>query len=271
MESHRTHHELAEECRKYGIGLVSSMIIGFDYQTPEIIREELEDFIRLKTAVPQFLIYGPSGGTPLLARMKEEGRLNSDYADTSLREGFSLMFDHPHISAPDMRALLMECFEKEYQANGPTIYRGIEGSLITYKHLRNSDNPKFRERAEQQRKALEFSWGAHQVGLVHAPNEKVRKMIEDLYAEIERVVGKPSLGVRALSYAGLVAAEWTKIRQSNDFLMQPRTLVSSYNWENYSPHASDAWRDGKTSEAAALLDDSNLSQMPRHRTGDHPT
>lgn len=249
MESHRTHHELAEECRKYGIGLVSSMIIGFDYQTPEIIREELEDFIRVNTAVPQFLIYGPSGGTPLLARMKEEGRLNKDYEDLSLREGFSLMFEHPHISAPEMRALVMECFEKEYQANGPTIYRGIAGSLIAYKHLRDSENPKLRARAEQQRQALEFSWGAYQVGLKHAPNEKVRRMIEDLYAEIERVIGKPSLGVRALSYAALAAAEWTKIRQSTDLLMQPRTSVSTYNAENYSPHASDTRQKGSPRRA----------------------
>jgi len=242
MESHRTHHELAEECRKYGIGLVSSMIIGLDYQTPEIIREELDDFIRVNTTVPQFLIYGPSGGTPLLAKMKEEGRLNENYEDMRLHEGFSLLFDHPHISAPEMRELVMECFETEYQANGPTIYRGIEGSLITYKFLRNHKLPKLRARAEEQRKALEFSWGAYQVGLKHAPNEKVRQKIVDLYAEIERVIGKPSLAVRALSYAALPAAEWTKIRLSNDALMQPRTTVATYNQENYSPHASDAWR-----------------------------
>lgn len=252
MTSHRSHHELAEECRKYGIGLVSSMIIGFDYQTPEIIREELEDFIKVNTAVPQFLIYGPSGGTPLLERMKKEGRLNANYEDTRLREGFSLLFDHPHISATEMRALVMECYDKEYQANGPTIYRGIEGSLITYKHLRDSDNPKLRARAEQQRKALEFSWGAYQVGLKHAPNEQIRQKIVDLYAEIERVVGKPSLAVRALSYAALPAAEWTKVRLNNDFLMQPQTIVSSYNWDNYSPYASDAWRKPKPREVAEL-------------------
>ena len=123
------------------------------------------------TRKAKFLIYGPSGGTPFLARMEKEGRLNKDYEDLALREGFSLMFNHP------------------------------------------------------------------------------QQKVVDLYAEIKRVVGKPSLSVRALSYAALVAAEWTKIRMSTDVLMQPRTIVSSYNWENYSPHASDAWRVGKAREA----------------------
>ena len=237
MESTRSYQELADECRKYGIGLVLSMIIGFEYQTPEIVREELAEFISIKAAVPQFLIYGPSGGTPLLARMKEEGRLNEDYKDTRLREGFSLMFDHPHFSTEEARAMLWECFETEYHANGPTIYRGIEGSLITYQHLRSSDNPRLRARAEQCLEALKFSWGAYQVGLVYAPNEQIRTKIKDLYAEIERVAGKPSLAVRALSYAALPAAQWTKVRQEHHIFSQPKTQVFTYNWENYAADA----------------------------------
>jgi hypothetical protein len=237
MKGKMSYQELADECRKYGIGLIASMIIGFDYQTPEIIRQELAQLIRLKPAAPQFLIYGPSGGTPLLKRMKAEGRLNKDYDDTRLREGFSLMFEHPHLTAPQMRALLMECYDSEYQANGPTIYRGIENSLIAYKHLRDSSVPRLKARADQLRKGLVFSWGARRVGLAHAPNERVRKTIEDLYADVARVVGPPSLAIQALDYAALAAAEWTKFRLRHERLGNPQTKVHTYNWENYSAAA----------------------------------
>lgn len=230
MKSKRTYQQLADECRQYGISLILSMIIGFDYQTPEIIREELAELIRLRPAIPQFLIYGPSGGTPLLERMQKDGRLNEDYKDTRLREGFSLMFDHPTISAKDMRALLMECYEAEYQANGPTIYRGMENTLIGYENLSQSENPRLRARAEYMKKMLSFAWGARQVGLVHAPNPAVRAHIEQMYERIERAVGGPSAGVKALGYAALAAAKWTKFRQRHESLMQPPTTVNRYRW-----------------------------------------
>ncbi len=253
MESSRSYQDLAEECRRYGISLILSMIIGFEYQTPEIVREELAEFMSIKPAVPQFLIYGPSGGTPLLERLQKEGRLNEDYKDTRLREGFSLMFDHPNFTTAEARAMLVECYETEYQTNGPTIYRGIEASLLAYKYLKDSDKPKLRARAEQAREALKFSWGAYQVGLKHAPNETIRTKIKDLYAEIERVIGKPSLGVRALGYAALPAAQWTKLRQKYKIFSQPRTETATYNWENYAAdaprHVVPAVVDEQASEA----------------------
>jgi len=227
----RTYAQLVDECRKHGISLILSMIIGFDYQTPEIIREELAELISLRPAIPQFLIYGPSGGTPLLEKMQREGRLNDDYKDTRLREGFSLMFDHPTISAPEMRALLMECYETEYQANGPTIYRGMENTLIGYEHLSKSDNPRLRRRAEHMKKMLAFAWGARQVGLKHAPNPQVRGRIEHMYQGIERALGGPTKPIEALSYAALAAAEWTKYRMKHESLMQPPSEVRRYNWE----------------------------------------
>lgn len=227
----RTYQQLVDECRQHGISLILSMIIGFDYQTPEIVREELAELIRLRPAIPQFLIYGPSGGTPLLEKMQKEGRLNDDYKDTRLREGFSLMFKHPHISEKEMRALLMECYETEYQANGPTIYRGMENTIIGYEHLSKSDNPRLRARAEHMKKMLAFAWGAKEVGLAYAPNPKVRARIEQMYARIERALGGPSAPIKALAYAALGAAKFTQFRQKHEALMQPPTRVNRYRWD----------------------------------------
>ncbi len=232
MKSDRSYAQLAEECRRYGIQLVMSMIIGFDYQTPEIIRDELREFMRLKPTMPQFLIHSPSAGTPLWHKLKEEGRLNRLYDDTSLRDGFSLMFEHPHISADEMRALLMECYRTEYEVNGPSIFRAIETDLTTYEHLRDSSNPKLRARAAQRRAALERSWGAYRAGLVHAPNEQIRRQVRELYARIERSVGRPNLRTSLLSYAAVLAASWTNVRRRSSHLMQPRTQSRAYNWDS---------------------------------------
>jgi hypothetical protein len=222
--------ETIAELKKYGIHVVLCMIIGFDYQTPEIIEEELAQFIACKPSLAQFMIYGPSGGTPLLERMKAEGRLNERYLDKSLHEGYSLLFHHPTIAADEMERLLRDCYRREYQANGPSIYRVMETNLAAYLHLRGSDNPRLRERARQLREFLEFSWGAHHAGLTFAPNDEVRRTIVEIYAGIERHIGRPSIGMRALSRLAPAAAAFTGLRQKYDLLNQPRTKVRQYHW-----------------------------------------
>jgi len=230
MQGARGFAETIAELKKVGIHVVLCMIIGFDYQTREIIEEELEQFIALRPSLAQFMIYGPSGGTPLLKRMKAEGRLNERYLDKSLHEGYSLLFHHPTITADEMERLLRDCYRREYEANGPSIYRVMETNLEAYLHLRSSDNPRLRERARQLHEFLQFAWGAYRVGLQFAPNEQVRQRIIELSAGNQQHIGAPSFQMRALSRLTPAAAAWTGIRQKYDLLTQPRTKVHHYRW-----------------------------------------
>jgi hypothetical protein len=229
MEGSRSFQQTIDEMRRYGIHVVLCMIIGFEYQTPAIIREELAEFMACRPSLAQFMIYGPAGGTPLLARMKAEGRLNDRWQNKALREGYSLCFDHPHISAAEMEALLRECYETEYQQNGPSVFRWVRGYLDCYLHLRSSPNRRLRERARQCREFLRFSWGAYRVGLQHAPNDRIRDEIVALYQEVERHTGKPSLKMELLGRLAPAAAWLTDLRLKHDWLMQPRTKLHEYN------------------------------------------
>ena len=67
-QSGRPVEEIFTEFREHGITILASMIVGFDYQTPEIIEEELSGLLALKPCFNQFLIYGPVPGTPFLSR-----------------------------------------------------------------------------------------------------------------------------------------------------------------------------------------------------------
>lgn len=237
MEGDRTFKEMVDDCRRHGIHIVLCMIIGFEYQTPEIIEEELQEFIDCKPSLAQIMIYGPSGGTPMLKRMKEEGLLNERYENKALREGYSLCFDHPHIEPDEMEHLLRECYRKEYEANGPSIYRWTRGYLDAYLYLRSSTNSRLKRRAEQCREFLDFSWGAYRVGLQFAPNERIRQEIVTLYDDIEREVGKPSLKMDVLSRMAPAAAKLTDLRLKRDVFNQPHTKVNFYNWPRPVPLA----------------------------------
>jgi radical SAM superfamily enzyme YgiQ (UPF0313 family) len=77
--------ELIPELRSHGITVLSSMILGFDYQTADVIREELSEFLALKPTFAQFLIYGPTPGTPFFERVVREGRLHRELAENPER------------------------------------------------------------------------------------------------------------------------------------------------------------------------------------------
>jgi radical SAM superfamily enzyme YgiQ (UPF0313 family) len=231
MQSDQGFRETLAALRKVGIGVVLCMIIGFDYQTRETVLEELDEFIACKPAFAQFMIYGPAGGTPLLARMRAEGRLNDRYDNRRLHEGYSLLFKHPHIGTEEMEALLREIYQREYEANGPSIYRVMEMNIEAYWNLKESENPRLRERARQLREFLKFCWGARDAGLRYAPNDEVRGRIRKLYEDMEQVTGQPSLANRALSALGPLAAAWTNVRYEHEVFMQPPTIERRYPLE----------------------------------------
>ena len=79
--------EILTEFREHGITVLASMIVGFDYQTPEIVAEELDGLMKLKPALAQFLIYGPVPGTPFYERIIKEYLLQDVY---KTEQGFVL-------------------------------------------------------------------------------------------------------------------------------------------------------------------------------------
>ena len=108
-QSGRPVPELFRELREHGISILTSMIVGLPYQTPEIIEEEMAGLLALEPTLCQFLIYGPTPGTPFYEQVMKEGRLHRDLADdreTYYRNctGFKAMVTHPTMSPAAIEA-----------------------------------------------------------------------------------------------------------------------------------------------------------------------
>lgn len=145
----RPYREVFADLHRHGISVLASMIIGFDYQTPEIIRQEFEELMSIRPSMCQFLIYGATRGTPLFDRLKKEGRLVEEiYRDNRLHDGFTLGFEHPHIGRDEMSAIQRNLFKMEFERLGPSIYRTVEDWLEGYNTLK--DHPVLRVRAKAQ-------------------------------------------------------------------------------------------------------------------------
>jgi haloalkane dehalogenase len=151
--------DILTEFREHGITILTSMIVGFDYQNRQVIEQELEALMKLKPALAQFLIYGPVPGTPFYERMIKDNLLQEVYTtDKDLfyrrADGFSTMIKHPTLTPEAIEEIQQWCFEQDFEQLGPSIFRVLEGRLLGYRKLRNSPNPFLRAKAEYYAKEL---------------------------------------------------------------------------------------------------------------------
>jgi haloalkane dehalogenase len=222
--------ELIPELRSHGITVLSSMILGFDYHTPEIIHEEMKEFLSLKPTYGQFLIYGPTPGTPFYDRIKQEGRFRPEVeADPELYyhrcDGFSSMVVHPTMKGEEIEALQRECFDTDFRVNGPSILRSVEVWFQGWKRYHDSDAPYLRAKAERWKEEIHFAWPLFRVAKRSGPTPEAAARLE---AEIEAAIGPPSLGPRVRSVLAPLAAAWTGFTLRHNLFQHPKLVRNTY-------------------------------------------
>ena len=152
--------EILTEFREHGITVLTSMIVGFDYQTPEVVAQELDGLMKLKPALAQFLIYGPVPGTPFYERIIKENLLQDVYTkDTDLFYRRADGFSHddqasrrfrPRRSRRSSAGVSSRIFSGSARAFSACSKRGLLG----YQKLKNSPNPFLRQKARILRQGI---------------------------------------------------------------------------------------------------------------------
>jgi radical SAM superfamily enzyme YgiQ (UPF0313 family) len=133
--------ELTRELREHGIRVQGSTIIGLEHHTPDNIMSEIEHAVSHDTDFHQFMLYTPVPGTPLYQQMSEEGRLLNDVDYADVHGQFKFNFKHAAISREDSKRFLDWAFWRDFELNGPSLYR-ISRTLMAgwkrYKDLRKT-------------------------------------------------------------------------------------------------------------------------------------
>jgi hypothetical protein len=240
--------EILTEFREHGITVLTSMIIGFDYQTPEIVAQELDGLMKLKPALGQYLIYGPVPGTPFYERIIKENLLQDVYtSDKDLfyrrADGFRTMIKHPTLSPEQIEDIQRWCFEQDFQRLGPSIYRVLETRFLGYLKLRNSSNPVLRQKAEYFANELRFAYPVFLAGRLLGPNAKIRKWIGDLERRIHAELGQPTFAQRFKSVAAVAAALWSGVTLKLDLFQHPKLQRTTYRRSEKSWSAFELWEE----------------------------
>src|SRR5438477_4980172 len=114
--------QLTRDLREHGIRVQGSTIIGLEHHTPGNIEEEVDYAVSHNTDFHQFMLYTPVPGTPLFHEMSEQGRmLEVDLADIHGQHKFN--FEHAAISREDSKKFLDMAFNRDFERNGPSLYR----------------------------------------------------------------------------------------------------------------------------------------------------
>ncbi|HTK94213.1 MAG TPA: radical SAM protein [Terriglobales bacterium] len=243
LESPRSHYAklngvdtmaLVARLRAHGIKVLGSTIIGLEHHTPDNIGEEIEYAAAHNTDFHQFMLYTPVPGTPLYTQIKEEGRLlDVDLAD--IHGQFKFNFRHAAISRDDSKRYLDAAFERDYERNGPSVFRICETQLTGWKRYRNHPDARVRARFAKELQKIGTGYNAALYVMekrLAKSNPAVAARVRELRLEIEAELGWKTRAIRRVLGPVLrLSSLWEARRMAAGVSPEPPTLLERRHWE----------------------------------------
>jgi len=226
--------ELTRRLREHGIRVQGSTIIGLEHHTPDNIREEIEYAVDHGTDFHQFMLYTPVPGTPLYQEMFEQGRMleGIEYADIHGQDKFN--FRHAAISRDDSKRFLDWAFWRDFERNGPSLYRMCQTMLQGWQRYKNYPDLRVRERFQRENVKLRTAYSAAlwaSEKYFRKVNREVSEQIHELRRQIAQEFGTVSR--LAANLVGPVLL-WTTRREERRVAAgktyEPPTFLERRNW-----------------------------------------
>ena len=226
--------ELTRTLREHGIRVQGSTIIGLEHHTPDNIREEIEYAVDHGTDFHQFMLYTPVPGTPLYQEMFEQGRMleGIEFADIHGQDKFN--FRHAAISRDDSKRFLDWAFWRDFERNGPSLYRMCQTMLQGWQRYKNYPDLRVRERFQRENVKLRTAYSAAlwaSEKYFRKVNREVSEQIHELRRQIAQEFG--TISRLAANLIGPVLL-WTTRREERRVAAgktyEPPTFVERRNW-----------------------------------------
>jgi hypothetical protein len=226
--------QLTRELRKHGIRVQGSTIIGLEHHTPDNIAGEIESAVAYQTDFHQFMLYTPVPGTPLYQEMADQGRLLADVDPADIHGQFKFNFRHAAISREDSKRFLDWAFWRDFESNGPSLYRMCQTMLMGWQRYKDCPDPRVRERFTREVKKLSSAYNAA-LWVMEQEFKKVNRSVSDRIHKLRREVEKEFPVVARLTAASLgPILLWSTRREEKRLAKgrtyEPPTFVERSNW-----------------------------------------
>ena len=226
---------LTRELRKHGIKLLGSTIVGLEHHTPENIEGEIEHAVAHDTDFHQFMLYTPVPGTPLYFEMKDQGRMLPDVELPDIHGQKEFNFRHAAISREDSKRWLDFAFRRDFERNGPSIYRICRTTLEGWKRYKNDADARVRARFAWEARSLGSGYAAA-LRAMEAHLKRTNPTVASKVGALRREVGE-EFGWKSRLISGALGPIlwWTTRREERRLAAghtyEPNPIIERRNWE----------------------------------------
>ncbi len=226
--------QLTRELREHGIRVQGSTIIGLEHHTPENIVAEIEHAVSHDTDFHQFMLYTPVPGTPLYQQMSEEGRMLRDVDFADVHGQFKFNFRHATISRDDSKRFLDWAFWRDFEANGPSLYRISRTLLAGWKRYKDWPDARVRERFAREMHKLNGVYSSALWAMEHQFRKVDGKVSEQIRALREEFRKESGIVSRMMPVVLGPVLLWSTRREekrlSRGKTYEPPTILERRNW-----------------------------------------
>jgi len=225
---------LTRELQSHGIRVHGSTIIGMEHHTPAALEEDIAHAVAHEADCHQFMLYTPMPGTPLHAEMSTQGRLLDGVDLADIHGQYKFNFRHAHLDRDDSKRWLDRAFERDFEVNGPSLFRMMRTSFEGWKRYHDDADARIRARFDGEADKLRRGYGAALWAMEHylrGSSAHVAARVGELRRQLEREFGSVS---RAINHAVGRVLLWSARREAAAYPggrpLEPRTFVDRRNW-----------------------------------------
>jgi len=225
---------MTHQLQRHGIKVLGSTIIGLEHHTPGNLDGEIDYAISHETDFHQFMLYTPVPGTPLYKQIESEGRLLPGVNLADIHGQHKFNFQHAAIGRDDSKRMLDEAFQRDYEVNGPSLYRICRTTLDGWLRYKNYPDLRVRERFEREIQSLKVVYS----GMLWAMARYLRKAnagisikIDELRHDVEKEFGFSSKAASAVLGPYLLwSSRREEKRQAAGVTYEPSPVTERRNW-----------------------------------------
>ncbi len=232
--------QLTRELREHGIRVQGSTIIGLEHHTPDNIVEEIESAVSYRADFHQFMLYTPVPGTLLYQEMADQDRLLTDADFADMHGQYKFNFRQRAISREGSKRFLDWAFWRDFESNGPSLYRMCQTMLQGWQRYKHYPDPRVRERFRREVKKLSSIYKAA-LWVMEREFKKVNQGVSERIHKLRREVETEFPVVARFAAAALgPILLWFTRREENRLASgrtyEPPTFIERRNWESASQH-----------------------------------
>jgi radical SAM superfamily enzyme YgiQ (UPF0313 family) len=249
---------LVKELQGHGIKVLGSSIIGLENHTLENIGQVIDYAVSHKTDFHQFMLYTALPGTPLYKELQQKDLLlpETEMPLADSHGQFRFNHRHPHIHGHKEEALLQDAFRRDFENNGPSLYRLIKTTLQGWLRYRDHEDKRIQRRYAREMKPLQTTYAAAVWAMRqwYAGNPAISAKLLELLRQLYKAFGWKTRFIAPL------------VGRYVSFAMHREEKRLAHGW---APEPS-AFCEKKPARLVGTIDQAVLTREPVKKLAEHP-